>query len=269
MRNAPVFVAVAALIAPLAMASATPVLSEQEGPAGEIGLDEFRDAIAELRALMLRPGERVEGWDRGGANPDADLRARGADSHYFLSRGRDGTSVHILTSRPIADFASAAWRPVDSYGAASAELSSPQLDFFALSARYVMATRSQFHRVRDVDCQDNLSHALLYEVPGAPESPGDEELPILFRMTILALEDQRICVRTDGDAERGYRSRMFLPDGRSLPELDDPGGLMTIVPAAPVDQLIEPPPPPLEGEPDRVAGEGAIRRDRTIGLTDG
>ena len=33
---------------------------------------------------MLRPGERVEGWDRGGADPDAELRALGADRHYFL-----------------------------------------------------------------------------------------------------------------------------------------------------------------------------------------
>jgi len=236
----------AALLVALAatpIAAAAPDTELQQVPDEQDTIAELRALVAQLRSDMLRPGERVEGWDRGGANPDADLRARGADSHYFLTRGRDGTSVGILTDRPIADFAPPQWRAVDSYGSATASLPSPQVDFSAFSARYVMGSRSQFRRVRDVDCQDNLSHAILYEVPGAPATPGDEDVPMMFRLMILALEDQEICVRTDGDAARGYRGRFFLPDGRSLPELDDPSALSTIVPAAPVDTLIEPPTP--------------------------
>ena len=231
------------LLFPFETALAVPAVPSTTQSEDEAALAEFRAAVAEMRAEMLRPGDRVEGWNRGGANPDADLRARGADRFYFLTRGRDGTSVAILTDRPIRDFAPATWRVVDSYGSASESLTNPQLDFGAFSARYVMASRGQYRRIGDVDCQDNLSHALLYEVPGAPASPDDEIVPMMFRIMILALEDQRICFRSDGDAERGYRGRFFLPDGRSLPQLDDLEAISTIVPAAPVDRLIEPPPP--------------------------
>ena len=249
MRVSLAFAAALLLALPLGPATAVPDVAVQGPSDAQAELEEFRAAIAQLRREMLRPGERVDGWDRGGANPDADLRARGADRHYFLTRGRDGTSVSILTDRPIADFAPAGWQVVDSYGSGSASLASPQVDFAAFSPRFVMASRSQFRRVRDVDCQDNLSHALLYEVPDAPTSPGDEVIPMMFRMMILALENQEICVRIDGDAAHGYRGRFFLPDGRTLPELDDPEAVSTIVPAAPVDRLIEPPPPEGADQP--------------------
>lgn len=205
--------------------------------------DSFRRALDDMRARMLSPGARVENWDRGGANPDADLRAAGADDHYFLNRGDDGASVGILTTRPLADFAPAGWRIVDSYGSAAVRLPGPQLDFVALSARYVFATRSQFRRRGDIDCTPGITNALLYEVPGAAASPGDEAIPMLFRMIILATENQEICVRSEGDAAHGYRSQAFLPDGRLLPEMSD-DSLTTIVPARPIDRLIAPPPPP-------------------------
>jgi hypothetical protein len=205
--------------------------------------DTFRRALADLRERMLRPGERVADWDRGGANPDADLRAAGAEDHFFLNRGDDGTSVGILTSRPLSDFAPAGWRVVDSYGSAAVRLPAPQLDFVPLSARYVFTSRGQYRRRGDIDCTAGITNALLYEVPGAAASPDDEAIPTMFRMLILAMDGQEICVRSDGDAARGYRSRTFLPDGRPLPELTGES-VTTIVPAAPIDRLIAPPAPP-------------------------
>ena len=80
-------------------------------------------------------------------------------------------------------------------------------------------------------------------MPGAAAGAQDEAIPIMFRMLILALEGQEVCVRSDGDAARGYRSRAFLPDGRLLPELTGES-VTTIVPAAPIDRLIVPPRPP-------------------------
>jgi len=50
-------------------------------------------------------------------------------------------------------------------------------------------------------------------------------------------------VRMDGTREGGYRSRFFLPDGRTLPELTDNNDLLTIVPAAPVETLVRATPP--------------------------
>jgi hypothetical protein len=201
----------------------------------------FGAAVAALRERMLRPGATVEGWNRGGANPDADLRRAGAETHYFLNRGEDGTSVGILSDRPIAAFAPAGWRVVDSFGSAATPLDGAQLDFVPLSPRYVIATRGQFRRRGDVDCTPGIANALLYEIPGAASGADDEGIPFMFRMLILAMDEQEICVRADGDAARGYRSQAFLPDGRLLPGLTDDEGITTIVPAAPIDRLIVPP----------------------------
>ena len=230
--------------AALALAASAPaaaqVSGEQDIQIADVAM--LRQVVEELRATMLRPGERVPGWDRGGANPDADLRARGED-WYFLNRGSDGTSVGIITQRALADFAPADWRIVDSYGTLDEALPSPQLDFVHLSERYVMGSRTQFERRGDVDCTSGFSGALLYEVPGAPERPEDETMQIMWRLLILALEGQEICVRTEGDAASGYRGRMFTPDGTELPELSDPDGVTLIVPAAPIERLLVPPPP--------------------------
>ncbi len=206
-------------------------------PEPQPALEQFRTMVAELRATMLRPGERVPNWNVGGANPDADLRARGAERHYMLSRDDEGDSVSILTARPIAELAPEAWRIVDSYGSSATPLASPQIDFTAVSARYVFAIRSQFERRGGVDCSQGITNALLYEVPDAPAGGNDAVIPLMFRALILALEGQELCVRSDGDAARGYRSRVFLPDGRLLPEMND-DDVSTIVPAAPIDRLV-------------------------------
>lgn len=232
-------------------ASAVPAQpgATQENEAGDLAT--FQAAVAQLRADILRTGERVENWDRGGADPDADALALGGDTHFLLSSGGDGNSVGIVTARPLADFAPASWRVVDSYGAAGESLESPQLAFQSLSARYMIGARTQIWRQNDVSCWRNFSHVLLYEVPGAPASADDELMPMMFRLLILALEDQTICVRAEGDRERGYSSRYFLPDGRALPEMDEPDERVTIVPAAPVERLVTPPPPRTEPPPLR------------------
>ena len=229
--------------AALLLIGAAPVAAAaQEEP--ELGVEELQSIVEATRAEVFRPGDHVDGWDRGGANPDADLRALGAETHYFQSRSREGTSVTILTNRPITAFAPSRWRVVDNYGSAVADLPNGQIGFTALTPRYAMATQAQVRRINDADCFDGLAHALLFEVPGAPEREDDDLTPLAFRLMILAGENQTVCVRSEGDARRGYRMRAFRPDGRALPELTDDNELGVIVPAAPVDQLIEPPPPP-------------------------
>ena len=235
--------AAALLLAPIAIATATPTVSAPDQDEEQSALAEYRAAVGELRAAMLQPGERVAGWDQGGADPDAELRALGADTHYFVTRGETGVGVSILTDRPIADFAPRAWRIADSFGAAGERLDTPQVDFIPVSDRYVMATRAHSWRQNDVGCFRNLSHALLYEVPGAPSRADDDMVPMMFRMMILAMEDQTVCVRNDGTREQGWRSRFFLPDGRTLPALTNADDLTTIVAAAPVESLIVAAPP--------------------------
>ncbi len=228
-------VAFAFLVAPVA---AIPVAA-QEASEAEM-LAEFQAAVAEMRALLLQRGERVDGWDVGGADPDADLRAMGADDYYFLTRSVSDDSVSILTDRPIGEYVPREWRIADTYGREAALLPGGQVDFVHLSARYVFAARSRSERRGDAYCYGNLDQAILYEIPDAPESEDDELLPALFRMTILAIEDETICVRVEGDSRRGYRSRSFTEDGYTLPEMDvgRENDVSRIVPAAPIETLL-------------------------------
>ncbi|MBX3560182.1 MAG: hypothetical protein KF780_00055 [Sphingomonas sp.] len=227
--------AAALVIAPVV---AMPVVA-QEATEAEL-LAEFQAAIAEMRALMLRRGERVEGWDVGGVDPDADLRAMGADNYYFLTSSVADDSVSILTDRPIGEYVPRHWRIADTYGREAALLPGGQVDFVHLSARYVFAARSRVERRRDAACYSNLDQAILYEIPDSPEGEDDELLPALFRMTILATEDETICVRYEGDRRHGYRGRSFTQDGYTLPEIDAgrENDVSRIVRAAPIEALL-------------------------------
>jgi hypothetical protein len=210
-----------------------------EDPAdGARMLEALRGAVAEMRRSMFAPGPAVAGWNVGGADPDSEVRAAGAETHWLhLTGGDDGPSVVMLTRRGIADLAPGEWRIADSYGTGAAALDNPFVQFGRLSPRYVLAARGNSRRVGTADCTDPISHAILYEVPGAPESPEDADMPLLFRIAILAGENQVVCTRYERDGA-AYRPRAFLPDGRSLPQLDDEGERIRIVPAAPLETLL-------------------------------
>jgi hypothetical protein len=226
------------LAAPVAAQKPPSAPSEQEAAGDEQAmLAALQEAVAQLRSEMYAPGPAVANWNVGGADPDADLRRAGADDHYYLLTTADGTEVAMLTRRPIADFAPAGWRVVDSYGSAAATLDNPVVQFIPLSAHYIMGVRADGRRVGSVDCTDPIENAVLYEVPDAPQTEDDETLPIFFRIALLASEDQSICTRYDRDGE-GYRMRTFLPDGRSLPQFDHAEDRITIIPAGPIDRLL-------------------------------
>ena len=224
-------------------AAAAPTTEREEQPAPPCGeadmVAQLSAAVAALRQEMYRPGEAIPGWDRGGADPDSELIAAGADTHYFLMRSpTDGPSVVILSPRRIADFAPAGWRIVDSYGSAIDAVDRPFLQFSWVSPRYVIATRSNGFRRNNIDCSDRVAHALLYEVPGETMSEDDQAAPFYFRLALLAMEGQTSCTRYEGSRASGWRMRPLLPDGRSLPALEREGDLLTIVEAGPVDALM-------------------------------
>jgi hypothetical protein len=240
-------IAAAMLTAPLAAASADVPTKLGESVATENSNRELEAAVRAIREAMFPAGERVENWDVGGADLEGVIRAMGADKYYALETDTSAGSstLVILSDRPIADFAPAAWRVAAEHGSAETELANPSLGFGYLTSRYVLATRHDGRRVRDADCSDRIGHAILYEVPGAPEAPEDRDIPDLFTGLMLAAEGQTLCVRFDGDREKGYSVRYFFADGRQLlnPDRSIPANRATIVPAAPIDSLIKPPPP--------------------------
>jgi len=219
--------------------TAPPALAAQERRSEwDMSVAELEAMVERLRGEMYRPGEQVPGWDRGGANPDADLRAAGADSHYFRLQRPSGVGVVILSGRPIASFAPAGWRVVDTYGSAAASIDNPFVQFEALSPRYVVALRASSARRGDADCVDSVTNATLYERPDVAAGEADAQIPLMFRLLLLAAENQSVCTRYQGNRQEGYRALAFLPDGRSLPRLNESDERITIVPAAPIEQLV-------------------------------
>lgn len=199
---------------------------------------DMQRVVTQIREQMYTPGAAVDGWNRGGANPDAELRRAGADHFYYRLSKADGDGVAILTDRPLADFAPAEWRVVDTYGDSSARVANPVVQFEAMSERYVVGLRAGSARRGDVDCIDGIANAVLYERPGAAPTSEDDTIPLFFRLVLLAGENETVCTRYEGSREAGWHGRAFTADGHSLPELDDEAERITIVPAAPIQRLI-------------------------------
>jgi hypothetical protein len=209
--------------------------TDQTNPEG--GFADLQAMVAQMRSSLYTPGEQVSGWDQGGADPDAILRARGTDSHFFAYDDSSGRSIGILTQRPLTAFAPAGWRVVDTYGSSATRLDNPSLLFEMLSDRYAIGLRANGRRARDADCVDPVANATLYELPGAPSRPDDANIPVLFRVLLLAQDGQTVCVRLEGDAQRGWHLRSFTTDGHRLPQLDQTDQLITIIPAGPIERL--------------------------------
>jgi hypothetical protein len=110
--------------------------------------------------------------------------------------------------------------------------------FEKLSNRYAVGIRANGRRVRDADCVDPIANATLDEIPGAVAVTGDDMIPVLFRVLMLAGDGQVICSRSEGNAQSGWHTRSFTEDGHRLPELDQGDELLTIVPAGPIERLV-------------------------------
>ncbi len=235
------------LIAALFLLAAPPAMAQET--TGFPSLEDMQRMVAQMRERMYAPGAVLPGWNRGGANPDAELRRAGADRFYYRLSKTGGDAVVILTSRSLASFVPEGWRVVDTYGDSSAAAENPVLQFEAMSARYVVGLRAASTRRDDVDCIDGITNAVLYERPDATATAEDDVLPLLFRLSLLATEGQTVCTRYEGNREAGWRGRAFTSDGHALPEFDDADERITIVPAVPIDRLITFRPRPAEGAP--------------------
>ncbi|HEX8624483.1 MAG TPA: hypothetical protein VF782_05320 [Allosphingosinicella sp.] len=198
----------------------------------------YRELVAKVRADMFRAGDRVAGWDRGGANPDAELRAVGSDRFYYQMDKEGGVhEVALLTDRPIARIAPDHWRAIASFGSPAAPAENAVVQFAPFGPHHILAMRAGSWRRRDVDCIKGIAHAVLFAKPSAPAQPPERPpLEFTFRVLLEAAAGQTVCSRYEGNRAAGWSVRHFLPDGRQVAEKQL--SRMRIVPAAPLDTLI-------------------------------
>ncbi|HEY5721350.1 MAG TPA: hypothetical protein VIT45_03420 [Allosphingosinicella sp.] len=204
-------------------------------------VEQYRKTNEELARRALH----VPGWNVGGADPYADLKAMGADRYYFANRRDYGVSVTILTDRPLEDFTPKGWRLIGRDGAPSVGPGEPWINFIhLLSARYVLASSGRSIRVGDVACSGAKGELRLFEIPGARLSSDEPKRKWMIAMfgsmrSMMEAEDDG-CTRYDGDRVRGYTSRNFLLDGREPSPSSNPTHKI-IVPACPIDKILKPP----------------------------
>jgi hypothetical protein len=224
----------------IAASPAAAAFTREEAKQPVSGIAELRNLVEQMRADILKPGAVLPGWNVGGADADAELRALGADKHYYLLKEGAKQEVGILTEKRITDFAPSRWKVLDTYGSPIRYAENPSVHFSPLGSRYFIGMRSGGWRENGVDCSKDVTHAILFEDPGLPAGKDDAGTAIgLFRIALLALEGQTICAKAEGNSKEGWRIRHLLPDGRSLPELDETETVMTIVPAGPVENLVK------------------------------
>lgn len=228
------------------LAAAAPPVAAQE-VTGFMTLEQMQEAVSRMRETLYAPGDAVPGWNRGGADPDAALRAAGADRFYYRIHSAGGDAVAILTDRPFASLVPADWRVVDTYGESRAAVANSVVQIEPLSDRYVAVIRAGTERRGGVDCVSAIANATLYERPGRTERPSDADMPLFFRLALLASEGQTVCTRYEGDRANGWRGRSFTSEGRRLPGLDDEHERITIIPAGPIDSLVVYRAPPAQG----------------------
>ena len=234
------------IVAALGIALASPAAAQ---PSTTPLPAELKALVDNARAELLKPGAVVAGWNVGGADPNAEIEARGAERHYFVEESDDGEiDVSIRTPRRIDALAPARWQPIDSFGSAIDYVERPLVSFSPVGTRYAIGARSGEWRENGIDCGKGPAHAILYELPdGAKDSVARDEAIMLFRITMLAIEGQTICARHVGTAGEGWRTRLMLRDGRDLPELNKSQSRLRIVPAAPVETLMKGKPMPPAG----------------------
>ena len=197
--------------------------------------------VERMRSRDYTPGEHVPGWDRGGADPDAELRAAGAESHYFrIRRHRRRQRRRSSTDAPARQ---PSRPPPGGWSTPTARprpgSTIPSIQFETLSHRYVVGLAADTDRRGDVDCIDRITNATLYEHRARRRRADDDHDPAPVPGRCCSPRRARsVCTPLRGQSRStAGAAAPSLPDGRWLPALDEGDDLITIVPAAPIERL--------------------------------
>jgi hypothetical protein len=248
-------------IAALALCSAPLCAQEEEAenaPADEAdnsrplaGLDAERVAVfftllaasaeldAELSPLieqLLEPGEPVPGWRESGIDILAELGALADGGPAKLLRDEDTEVLAVtdLSGKAVPDlagFTSLALRPSPPGGI-------DERVFTSFSPGVWLEVASQ-RRIRGTAmCTGGLLGLTLHSQRPVTEQTMDELLPTIIAVSMVdRLASREVCLVYERSGD-GYRSRSFLPDGRSLPQLDADLTLLRPMPAADLSAYI-------------------------------
>ena len=228
----------AALAVPATAAAATPGTDAMEDVQARAFMESL---IAQFEAEILAPGPMVDGWNAQGADVEADLAARpgGKAGNYLLEVGKDGDrGVTVFSPESPTSVIPADWTMIaeigDFHRAGDFDLYAMQLD-----GPYFAVIRGANEQNGTAWCSSGWVQARLYEDSSVAEGSDLEPavVEMLFKAFVRRFEDKVICSRHDAETD-GYRARYFLPDGRSLPKMDELEEKAVIVPRGDLGELL-------------------------------
>jgi hypothetical protein len=195
---------------------------------------------------FFEPGEVVPGWRDSGIDILAELAAREGGLAASLLRDDDTEvlSVTDLSGKAAPDLAG-----FTSLTLRSAPPGGIDERVFASFTPGVWLEMGSQRKVRGTAlCYGGMLELTLHSRRPVTEQTMDELLPTALALSMfdrLASREYCLVYERAGD---GYRSRSFLPDGRSLPQLDADAPMLRIMPAADLSAYIRDtvPTPPAE-----------------------
>ena len=174
----------------------------------------YKALLEQVRAEMFRAGPAVPGWDRGGADPDLELRSAGPERFYYLVEKKDGLrEVIVMTDRPIAAVAPPDWRPVREYGSAKSPAEHTVIEFVPIDSWHVLAMRGGGRRLNDVDCMPGITHAILFERAGMPADADADRARFLVPIPSTRPKDRSSVRATKATESTAGRCATFSPTG--------------------------------------------------------
>ena len=224
---------------------ASPALAAQDQQLSETQLKTIiGGALADTEAKLFRPGAKAENWNKGGV----DLRSRiaaspgGLAGNYLVEVDKDGEiSIAIFTSAPATTFVPANWKRLWRFGDIDAAGPDSFLEFGNVDGPYFFVVRGTSKRVGDAYCSAGPTGAEIYEAPGSEGATGAAAgiVLLMFEAALEMTAKYTVCEKYE-PLGKGFATRYFFEDGRSLPGMDDQGDRLHIIPAVPIGQLLKP-----------------------------
>lgn len=203
---------------------------------------EFQAAMDAAMAERMTPGPKQEGWNKGGVDIYRLVEAApgGIAANHLLSVDKDGQrGVTIIRPRDLADVVPEHWKVIMHAGSSKELTGADTLVVGNIDGPFHFVGWENHRRVEDAFCSAGNIGGKLYEAAGqAAESKLPRDMvPSIFQAMASHLEKRPMCWRYDRHGE-GFRISYFLEDGRTLPQLNESEDQVTIVRAAPIEQLL-------------------------------
>lgn len=191
---------------------------------------ELEEVLSPTIEQLLEPGEPVPGWRESGIDILAELAAREGGLAASLLRDED---TEVLS---VTDMSGMAAPDLTGFTSLTLRLGPPggidERVFMSPTPGIWLEVASQRKMRGMAMCYGGLLGLTLHSKHPVTEQTMDELFPTIVAVGMIdRLGSREYCLVYDrlGDA---YRTRSFLPDGRSLPQLDSDTTLLRIMPVS-------------------------------------